>query len=144
LHPFRAPRDLTLEFRKVHQYLTFSSFTPAQYALADLLEHEPQHHLDLPAFYETKRDEFRALLTDSRLRLLPVAGAYFQLADYRAIAPDKNDMEFCDWLVREKGVAAIPLSAFYQCAPAQQRLIRFCFAKNRETLERAAERLRGL
>lgn len=136
-----APRALTTEFRKVHQYLTFSSFTPAQYALAELLEHEPHHHADLPAFYETKRDEFCALLKDSRLRLLPVAGAYFQLADYNAIAPDKSDMEFCDWLVREKGVAAIPLSVFYQQPPARQRLIRFCFAKNSETLERAAERL---
>lgn len=136
-----APRALTTEFRKVHQYLTFSSFTPAQYALAELLEHEPHHHADLPAFYETKRDEFRALLKDSRLRLLPVAGAYFQLADYSTIAPDKSDMEFCDWLVREKGVAAIPLSVFYQQPPARQRLIRFCFAKNSETLERAAERL---
>lgn len=136
-----APCALTTEFRKVHQYLTFSSFTPAQYALAELLEHEPHHHADLPAFYETKRDEFRALLKDSRLRLLPVAGAYFQLADYSTIAPDKSDMEFCDWLVREKGVAAIPLSVFYQQPPARQRLIRFCFAKNSETLERAAERL---
>ncbi|MDY6982436.1 MAG: pyridoxal phosphate-dependent aminotransferase [Pseudomonadota bacterium] len=139
-----APRELTREFRKVHQYLTFSSFTPAQYALSELLEHEPHHHAELPAFYEAKRDEFCALLTDSRLRLLPVAGAYFQLADYSAIARDKSDMEFCDWLVREKGVAAIPLSVFYQHPPAQQRLIRFCFAKNSDTLRRGAERLCSL
>jgi methionine aminotransferase len=139
-----APRVLTVEFRKVHQYLTFSSFTPAQYAFAELLGHEPQHHLELAAFYEAKRDEFRALLKDSRLRLLPVAGAYFQLADYSAIAPGKNDLQFCDWLVRENGVAAIPLSVFYESAPAQQRLVRFCFAKNGETLEKAAERLARL
>jgi methionine aminotransferase len=139
-----APRALSAEFRKVHQYLTFSSFGPAQYALADMLEHEPQHHLDLPAFYQARRDEFRVLLKNSRLRLLPVAGAYFQLADYRAIAPDKSDVQFCDWLVREKGVAAIPLSAFYDSPPPEQRLIRFCFAKSAATLENAAARLRQL
>ncbi|HEY0961551.1 MAG TPA: methionine aminotransferase [Pseudomonadales bacterium] len=136
-----APRALMEEFRKVHQYLTFSSFTPAQHAFAEMLEHEPRHHLDLPAFYEAKRDEFRALLARSRLRLLPVAGAYFQLADFSSIAPDKSDIEFCEWLVREKGVAAIPLSVFYRTPPAQQRLIRFCFAKNSDTLQRAAARL---
>jgi methionine aminotransferase len=70
-----------------------------------------------------------------------VAGAYFQLADYRAIAPDKSDTQFCEWLVKEKGVAAIPLSVFYQTAPVEQRLIRFCFAKNTQTLQLAAERL---
>jgi methionine aminotransferase len=136
-----APRTLSTEFRKVHQYLTFSSFGPAQYALADMLEHEPRHHLQLPAFYQAKRDEFRDLLRNSRLHLLPVAGAYFQLVDYGAIAPDKTDTQFCDWLVREKGVAAIPLSAFYETPPPQQRLIRFCFAKNTETLRQAAARL---
>ncbi|MEY4640333.1 MAG: hypothetical protein RLZZ227_327 [Pseudomonadota bacterium] len=136
-----APRALSAEFRKVHQYLTFSSFGPAQYALADMLEHEPQHHLDLPAFYQARRDEFRALLQGSRLRLLPVAGAYFQLADYTTIAPDKTDEQFCEWLVREKGVAAIPLSAFYDNPPPGQRLVRFCFAKSAATLATAAERL---
>jgi methionine aminotransferase len=139
-----APRALSAEFRKVHQYLTFSSFGPAQYALADMLEHEPQHHLELPAFYQAKRDEFRALLEGSRLKLLPVAGAYFQLADYGGITSDKNDREFCDWLVREQGVAAIPLSVFYDRPPPDQRLIRFCFAKNTETLQKAAERLQRL
>jgi methionine aminotransferase len=136
-----APRALSTEFRKVHQYLTFSSFGPAQHAFADMMQHEPQHHLQLSAFYQAKRDEFRALLETSRLRLLPVAGAYFQLADYGTIAPDKTDVEFCDWLVRERGVAAIPLSVFYDRPPQQQRLIRFCFAKNSATLQRAAERL---
>lgn len=139
-----APRALSVEFRKVHQYLTFSSFGPAQYALADMLEHEPQHHLALPAFYQTKRDEFRSLLQGSRLQLLPVAGAYFQLADYSAVTQDKGDVEFCEWLVREKGVAAIPLSVFYDKPSADQRLIRFCFAKNTETLQKAAERLQRL
>ncbi len=136
-----APRALSVEFRKVHQYLTFSSFAPAQYALADLLEHEPQHHLNLPAFYQARRDHFQALLQTSRLRLLPVAGAYFQLADFSAIAPDLGDVEFCHWLVREAGVAAIPLSVFYESPPAAQRLIRFCFAKNDATLAQAAHKL---
>jgi methionine aminotransferase len=139
-----APPALSVEFRKVHQYLTFSSFGPAQYALADMLEHEPQHHLELPAFYQAKRDEFRALLKGSRLQLLPVAGAYFQLADYSAITTGKNDSEFCEWLVREMGVAAIPLSVFYDKPPPNQRLIRFCFAKNTETLQKAAARLQQL
>jgi methionine aminotransferase len=139
-----APRALSTEFRKVHQYLTFSSFGPAQYALADMLEHEPAHHLELPAFYQAKRDEFRALLQGSRLQLLPVAGAYFQLADYSAITRDKRDVEFCEWLVKEKGVAAIPLSVFYDKPAADQRLIRFCFAKSTETLQKAAERLQRL
>jgi methionine aminotransferase len=139
-----APPALTTEFRKVHQYLTFSSFGPAQYALADMLEHEPQHHLELPAFYQAKRDEFRELLKGSLLKLLPVGGAYFQLADYGAIAADQNDVQFCEWLVREKGVAAIPLSVFYANPPPGQRLIRFCFAKETQTLEKAAARLREL
>jgi methionine transaminase len=139
-----APRALSTEFRKVHQYLTFSTFGPAQYALADMLEHEPRHHLELAAFYQARRDEFRALLKGSRLQLLPVAGAYFQLADYSAITKDRGDVEFCEWLVREKGVAAIPLSVFYAEPPPDQRLIRFCFAKNTETLQKAADRLQRL
>lgn len=136
-----APVALSVEFRKVHQYLTFCTFGPAQYALADLLEHEPQHHLELPAFYQARRDDFRALLETSRLRLLPVSGTYFQLADYQAIAPGQADAQFCDWLVREKGVAAIPLSTFYQNPLKEQRLIRFCFAKSPAILQQAAERL---
>lgn len=136
-----APPQLTVEFRKVHQYLTFSTFAPAQFALADMLEHDPQYAIDLPAFYQARRDRFRTLLAGSRLRLLPVAGAYFQLVDYSAIAPQQDDMEFCRWLVREAGVAAIPLSVFYRDPPAGQRLIRFCFAKSDAILEQAAERL---
>jgi methionine aminotransferase len=136
-----APTALSTELRKVHQYLTFCTFGPAQYALADFLAHEPQHHLQLPAFYQARRDDFRELLKTSRLQLLPVGGTYFQLADYRAIAPDKTDVQFCDWLVREKGVAAIPLSAFYQSPPPEQRLIRFCFAKSDMILQKAAARL---
>jgi methionine aminotransferase len=136
-----APRALSAEFRKVHQYLTFCTFAPAQFALADVMENEPQHHLELPNFYQARRDRFRMLLASSNLKLLPVAGAYFQLADFSAIAPEKTDLQFCDWLVREVGVAAIPLSVFYQNPPPEQRLIRFCFAKSDSILEQATARL---
>jgi methionine aminotransferase len=137
-----APRALSAEFRKVHQYLTFCTFGPAQWAFAEVLTKDPQHYLDLPAFYQQKRDHFRALLAPSRLRLLPVGGAYFQLVDYSAIS-DKDDLNFCEWLVREAGVAAIPVSAFYETAP-DARIIRFCFAKSDATLAAAAERLARL
>jgi len=138
-----APRALSAEFRKVHQYLTFCTFTPAQWALADVLEADPQHYLDLPAFYQARRDRFRALLDGSKFRLLPVGGAYFQVADYSALA-DTDDLSFCEWLVREGGVAAIPISAFYESPPPGQHLVRFCFAKSDATLEQAAARLRAL
>ena len=136
-----APPMLSAEFRKVHQYLTFCTFSPAQYALADVMQHEPEHHLELPAFYQARRDRFQELLAPSRFKLPHVSGAYFQLADYSAIQPEMGDMEFCRWLVREGGVAAIPLSAFYESPPADQRLVRFCFAKSDSILEQAAERL---
>jgi methionine aminotransferase len=138
-----APRALSAEFRKVHQYLTFCTFTPAQVAFADMLERDPQHYLDLPAFYQAKRDRFRELLAGSKFRLLPVGGAYFQVADYSAL-DDRDDLAFCEWLIKQAGVAAIPISAFYETPPAEQRLVRFCFAKNDATLEQAAERLRAL
>jgi methionine aminotransferase len=134
-----APPVLSAEFRKVHQYLTFCTFQPAQWAFAELLERDPQHYLDLPKFYQAKRDHFRELLAASRFRLLPVSGAYFQLVDYSAIS-DKDDLNFSEWLIREAGVAAIPVSAFYE-TPPNSRLVRFCFAKNDDTLAAAAERL---
>jgi methionine aminotransferase len=138
-----APRALSAEFRKVHQYLTFCTFTPAQVAFAEILEKDPQHYLDLPKFYEAKRDRFRALLDGSKFRALPVGGAYFQVVDYSAL-DDRDDLAFCEWLVKEGGVAAIPISAFYESPPPQQRLIRFCFAKSDATLEEAARRLHAL
>jgi len=138
-----APPALSAEFRKVHQYLTFCTFSPAQWALAEVLERDPAHYLELPAFYQAKRDRFRALLEGSRFRLLPVAGAYFQVVDYSALS-DEDDVAYCRRLVREAGVAAIPVSAFYERPPAGSRLIRFCFAKTDGVLEQAAERLRGL
>jgi methionine transaminase len=134
-----APPALSAEFRKVHQYLTFSTFTAAQYALADYMAADSEHALALGQFYQEKRDDFQALLQPSRFRLLPVAGAYFQLADYSAIS-DQSDVDFCSWLVREKGVAAIPVSAFYE-QPPELRLVRFCFAKNAATLAEGAARL---
>jgi methionine aminotransferase len=127
-----APPQLSAEFRKVHQYLTFCTFSPAQWAFADMLESDPQHYLDLPAFYQAKRDRFRTLLAPSKFKLLPVKGAYFQLVDYSAFSK-ADDLNFSEWLVREAGVAAIPVSAFYE-TPPDARLVRLCFAKSDETL----------
>jgi methionine aminotransferase len=106
------------------------------------MESDPQHVADLASFYQSKRDRFRELLAGSRFKLPHVAGSYFQLADYSAIR-DTDDLNFCEWLVREAGVAAIPVSAFYETAP-DAKLVRFCFAKSDETLVAAAERLRKL
>lgn len=135
-----APPALSAEFRKVHQYLTFSTFNPAQWALAAMLREHPEHHLELPAFYQQKRDRFRELLAGSRFELLPVAGTYFQLADYSAIS-DQDDVAFCRWLAMEHKVAAIPLSPFQHQPPPGQRLVRFCFAKADATQVAAAQRL---
>ncbi len=134
-----APKSLTTEFRKVHQYLTFCTFQPAQWAFAELLEQDPGHYLGLPAFYQAKRDAFRSLLAGTRFRPLPVPAGYFQLVEYSAIR-DVDDLNFCDWLVREAGVAAIPLSPFYE-SPPDSRLLRLCFAKSESTLQAAVERL---
>ena len=138
-----APAQLSAEFRKVHQYLTFCTFTPAQVALAEVMETMPEHYLELPGFYQARREFFRELLVDTKFRLLPVAGAYFQLVDYSAIS-DKDDYSFCEWLVAKAGVAAIPISAFYESPPAGMRLIRFCFAKSDAVLRAAAQRLQVL
>ena len=138
-----APRALSAELRKVHQYLTFCTFTPAQVALAEILEKQPEHYLQLPAFYQARREFFRELLAATRFRLLPVSGAYFQLVDYSAIS-DKDDFGFCEWLVANAGVAAIPVSAFYESPPPDLRLIRFCFAKSDDILRTAAQRMSAL
>jgi methionine transaminase len=137
-----APRPLSVEFRKVHQYLTFCTFSPAQWALADVLESIPQHYLELPAFYQCKRDHFRAALVGSRFDLLDVPGGYFQLADYSAIS-ELGDVAFSEWLVAEHKIAAIPLSPFYAVDPGA-RLLRFCFAKSEDTLSDAAQRLQAV
>ncbi len=134
-----APMALSVEFRKIHQYVTFSSFTPAQYAIAQLLQHHGELVDELAGFYQAKRDLFRQLLAQSRLQLLPCAGTYFQLADYSAIS-ELDDIEFCRWLTIEHGVAAIPLSVFSHAKPST-KIVRFCFAKQQSTLQQAAERL---
>ncbi|MFA6986128.1 MAG: aminotransferase class I/II-fold pyridoxal phosphate-dependent enzyme, partial [Arenimonas sp.] len=131
---------LTAEFRKVHQYNTFCSFAPAQWAFAAMLEQHPEHYRGLGAFYQDKRDHFARQLRSTRLRPLPVDGGYFQLVDYSAIS-ESTDAEFCRWLTIEKGVTAIPLSPFYEAPPPGQRLIRLCFAKNQDTLDAAIGRL---
>ncbi|OON36453.1 methionine aminotransferase [Izhakiella australiensis] len=134
-----APAAISAEIRKVHQYLTFAVNTPAQLALADMLDAEPQHYLTLPEFYRARRDHFVRSLASSRFKLLPCEGTYFLLADYSAIS-DLDDVSFCEWLTTDVGVAAIPLSVF--CADAfPHKLIRLCFAKQQSTLDAAAERL---
>jgi len=136
-----APAALTAEFRKVHQFNVFTVNTPMQYGLADYLK-DPAPYLQLPAFYQAKRDLFRQGLEGSRLKLLPSTGSYFQCVDISAVS-DLNEADFCQWLTREIGVAAIPLSAFYGNG-FDQRVVRFCFAKKDETLRAALERLRKL
>ena len=138
-----APAALSAEFRKVHQYNVFCSFNPAQHAFAEMIEQEPEHYEQLGAFYQSKRDRFREQLLTTKLVPLPVPGGYFQLVDYSAVS-DLDDAAFCRWLTIEKGVAAIPLSPFYERPPAGQRLARLCFAKNDATLDAAIERLRLL
>jgi methionine aminotransferase len=135
-----APEPLTREFRKIHQCNTFSTFTPAQWALSEMLREHPEHHEALGPFLEARRDRFATVLEATRFRPLPVAGGYFQLVDYSAIS-DIPDLEFARWLCTEKGVATIPLSPFYAEPPKDQRLVRLCFAKDDETLEAGLERL---
>ena len=136
-----APAALTAEFRKVHQFNVFTVNTPVQHGLAAYLQ-DPTPYLQLPAFYQAKRDLFREGLAGSRFKLLPSTGSYFQCVDISAIS-DLNEADFCQWLTREVGVAAIPLSAFYEDG-FDQRVVRFCFAKKDETLRAALERLRKL
>ncbi|MCB0818176.1 MAG: aminotransferase class I/II-fold pyridoxal phosphate-dependent enzyme [Flavobacteriales bacterium] len=134
-----APEALMAEFRKVHQFNVFSVNTPMQHALAGYLQ-EPAHYEAVSPMYEAKRDRFQAGLARTRFRPIACEGSYFQVADYGAIR-NVPDREFCEWLAREHGVAAIPLSPFYQDPPEGQRLVRFCFAKEDATLDAAIERL---
>jgi len=134
-----APMKLSAELRKVHQYLTFSTSTPMQLALADIMREEPEHVSGLPAFYQQKRDLFCDLIKSSRFSFVPTQGTYFQCVDYSAIS-DLPDVEFCQWLIKEAGVAAIPVSVFCE-TPPNMRLVRFCFAKSDDTLRAAAERI---
>ncbi len=136
-----APAALTAEFRKVHQFNVFTVNTPMQYGLTQYLA-DPAPYLNLPAFYQAKRDLFRSGLQGSRLRPLPCTGTYFQCVDYSAIS-GLGEADFCQWLTREAGVAAIPLSAFYGDGFDQQ-VVRLCFAKHDDTLREALGRLRAL
>jgi len=138
-----APEELTDEFRKIHQYVTFCSFTPAQHAIASMLENDPNHVDELAHFYQQKRDLFVDALQHSRFKVLPCEGTYFLLLDYSDIS-DLNDRDFCHWLTKEIGVGAIPLSPFYQNEKIEQyhqnnKIVRLCFAKNDQTLLKAAE-----
>ncbi|WP_322059662.1 pyridoxal phosphate-dependent aminotransferase [Paraburkholderia sp. J63] len=136
-----APAPLTAEFHKVHQFNVFTVNTPMQVGLAHYLR-DPKPYLELPAFYQKKRDFFRAGLANSRFKLLPCEGTYFQCVDYSAIS-DLPEAEFSKWLTAEIGVAAIPVSAFYH-EPHESGVVRFCFAKKESTLATALERLARL
>lgn len=137
-----APTQLSAEFRKIHQYVTFSTSTPMQWAIADMLAEQPKHVDDLRTFYQQKRDFFANAMQGSRFTLLPCKGTYFQLMDYSQIS-DKDDMAFAEWMTKEKGIATVPLSPFYG-ADYHDKIIRVCFAKDEATLLKAAERLREL
>ena len=136
-----APAPLTAEFRKVHQFNVFTVNTPMQHAFANFMA-DPSHHLGLPAFYQRKRDLFRRGLAATRLRPLPSQGSYFQCVDYSAVSELSEDA-FCRHLTESVGVAAIPLSAFYRDG-YEQRIVRFCYAKQDATLELALARLARL
>jgi methionine aminotransferase len=131
-----APAALTKEFRRIHQFLTFSSTTPIQMAYADFMQ-QKNIYSDLPDFYQKKRDTFLTLLKNSRLRPLSCHGTYFQLLDYSAVS-NESDTAFARRLTTEYGVAAIPPSVFYHDRD-DYRVLRFCFAKKDETLKKAAE-----
>lgn len=136
-----APPALTQEMRKVHQFVSFAAVTPLQYALAEFMAEHPEHVLELPAFYQAKRDLFCEAIGASRFSFSKASGTYFQLLDYSAIRDDLDDSQMALWLTREHSVASIPISVFYQTPPKGARLLRFCFAKREQTLLAAAEKL---
>ena len=139
-----APSALTKEFRKIHQFVTFTSNTPVQYGLADFLRDHPEHHLELGDFYQQKRDLFCRLLEGSRFDVVPSAGTYFQLLGYERFS-DELDADLALRLTREAKIASIPVSVFYEDAAAKHyRVLRFCFCKDDETLRQGAEILCGL
>ncbi|MBU3541270.1 pyridoxal phosphate-dependent aminotransferase [Polynucleobacter sp. UB-Tiil-W10] len=140
-----APPALTKEFRKVHQFNVFTVNTPMQYGLASYLS-DAEHYLNLPAFYQAKRDFFRAGLSQTKFKLLPTPGTYFQCVDYSSLNIPQSklsEVDFCKWLTTEVGVAAIPVSAFYEQI-TESGVIRFCFAKQDQTLTNALQRLQTL
>lgn len=137
-----APSALTAEFRKIHQFVTFTTTSFLQYAIADFMAECPEHAVELSDFYQAKRDRFCELISPSRLKFTPSKGTYFQLVDYSEISR-KTDVDFANELAQEKGVAAIPLAPFY-ARPPDNHILRFCFCKDDATLERAAEILCAL
>ncbi len=138
-----ANPELSNEIRKLHQYFTFSTFTAAQMAIADYLSEKVENFLELGKFYQEKRDFFVNGLKESRFKVLNPKGTYFCLLDYSAIS-DLSDFDFCMKLISDHGMATIPISGFYECPPKDQRIVRVCFAKDQETLERALEILNGI
>ncbi len=137
-----APVELSEEFRRIHQFVTFTSNTPVQLGLADFLSAHPEHHLLLGAFYQRKRDLFCRLLADSPFEFVPSAGTYFQLLDYSKFS-NERDSELAVRLTKQAKIASIPVSPFYREDPGH-RVLRFCFAKDDETLEQGAAILCGL
>lgn len=137
-----APANLTAEFRRVHQFTTFTVVTPIQHALADYLQSNPEFPQQLSAFYQQKRDHFCGLLEGSRFRLRPAQSSFFQILDYSDISDERDEIVAKQW-TRDIGVASIPISVFCETPFTGQRL-RFCFAKDDETLARAVEKLRIL
>ena len=134
-----APPALTTEFRRVHQYVTFTVNTPVQLGIADFLRQHPEHHQQLPAFYQAKRDLFCELLQGSRFTVVPSQGTYFQLLGYDAISAESDASLARRWTC-EQGIASIPISVFYQNPEAcRHRALRFCFAKDDDTLGKAAD-----
>lgn len=131
-----APEALMTEFRKVHQYLVFAVNTPIQFALAEYLKKESEY-LELSKFYQQKRDFFRERIKTSRFKILPCQGTYFQLLDYSNISEEK-DVDFALRLIKEHGIASVPVSVFYN-EQNDNKVLRFCFAKDEQTLEKAAE-----
>lgn len=136
-----APPQLSEEFRKVHQWLTFSTVTPIQYALAEFLQ-EPDNYLSVSQFYQEKRDKFIACIQGSRFEWTPASGSFFQCVNYANIT-DENDLALAQRLTKEIGVASIPVSVFYH-QKNDYKILRFCFAKDDQTLEIAGERLSKL
>jgi methionine transaminase len=136
-----APKALSVEFRKIHQYLTFSTFTPAQYALSEYLKNE-EHYLSIPTFYQTKRDIFLKSIANSRLEFVPSQGSFFQNVCYKHIT-NQHDVDFAVYLTKELGVASIPISVFYH-ENIDEKVLRFCFAKDEATLQKAGEILSSL
>lgn len=130
-----APKELMAEFRKVHQFLVFASNTPMQFGIAEFLKNK-SHYQELGAFYQKKRDLFNKMLTGSRFSLVPSPGTYFQLLSYDRITKEK-DAEYAIRMIKESGVASIPISVFYH-KPVYDNMLRFCFAKKDETIEKAA------